>query len=376
MAQLRDGTLEAIEPRGKRSADEDLGNAAIIPGLVNAHTHLDLSGTRGQIPPSDPDHFPDWLRAVIASRIARTAEQVRAEIQLGRQECLRFGTTLVGDISADGGSWEALATSPMRAVVFRELIGLSEPRARAAAEAGALWYETHRSTATCRPALSPHSPYSARKSLLLHSGESGLVAIHLAESPGEMELLRSHSGPFVPFLQRLGAWDETGFVDSIETIIRANRHAPRALFVHANYLPLEAAKLFQPNMSIVYCPRTHAAFQHAPHPFREFLERGVRVCLGTDSLASNPDLDLLAEARFVHQQYPDFPGDRLLRMATLSGAEALGWADECGSLEVGKSADLAVVPLPDQDGDPYELLFAQQPGSRLSIFRGQTVATH
>src|SRR5205823_4598822 len=84
-----------------------------------------------------------------------------------------------------------------------------------------------------------------------------------------------------------------------------------------------------------YCPRTHAAFGHPPHPFREFLSRGVRVCLGTDSLASNPDLDLLAEARFVYATYPDFPGEQLLRMVTLSGAEALGWADEPGRLAAG-----------------------------------------
>ena len=125
-------------------------------------------------------------------------------------------------------------------------------------------------------------------------------------------------------------------------------------------------------MSIVYCPRTHAAFRHPPHPFREFLARGVRVCLGTDSLASNPDLDILAEARFVRSRYPDFPGDQLLRMVTLAGAEALGWADECGSLEAGKSADLVAVPLPDCDeADPHELLLGEDAGERRTMFRGQ-----
>src|SRR5205814_8406147 len=120
-----------------------------------------------------------------------------------------------------------------------------------------------------------------------------------------------------------------------------------------------------PPSTLVYCPRTTAAFGHPPHPFREFLQRGVRVALGTDSLASNPDLDLLAEMRFVHQRHPDFPGDALLRMGTLSGAEALGWADETGSLTPGKSADLVVVPLPDIDGDPYQLLFeSPQPVAR------------
>jgi cytosine/adenosine deaminase-related metal-dependent hydrolase len=95
------------------------------------------------------------------------------------------------------------------------------------------------------------------------------------------------------------------------------------------------------------------------------------VCLGTDSLASNPDLDILAEARFVRSRYPDFPGDQLLRMVTLTGAEALGWADECGSLEAGKSADFVAVPLPDADAsDPHELLLAGHAGERRTMFRG------
>jgi cytosine/adenosine deaminase-related metal-dependent hydrolase len=123
--------------------------------------------------------------------------------------------------------------------------------------------------------------------------------------------------------------------------------------------------------TIVYCPRTHAAFGHPPHPFCEFLQRGVRVALGTDSLASNPDLDLLAEARFVHQRYPDVPGETILRMATLSGAEALGWADETGSLTPGKSADLVVLPLPEDEADPYRLMLESSTKVRAVLFRGQ-----
>src|SRR5207247_1775571 len=122
--------------------------------------------------------------------------------------------------------------------------------------------------------------------------------------------------------------------------------------------------------TIVYCPRTHAAFGHLPHPFRDFLQRGVRVALGTDSLASNPDLSILSEMRFIHERYPDFPGDTLLRMGTLSGAEALGWADETGSLTPGKSADLVVVPLANKEGDPYRLLFHSETKVARTLFRG------
>ncbi|HEV3385277.1 MAG TPA: amidohydrolase family protein [Gemmata sp.] len=369
---LRGETIEAVSPRGDRTPDEDLGNAAIIPGLVNAHTHLDLSGARAQIPPTDPEHFTDWLRGVIAYRRSRSLEQVRTDIQTGLSECLRCGTTLLGDITADGGgSWEAIAAERVRGVVFRELIGLNAERAEAARIAGWKWYQAHPATTTCKPALSPHSPYSARESLLNGVYERATVAIHLAESPGEMELIRSHSGPFVLFLQQLGAWDESGLIRSIDGIIAAHRSMGTTLFIHGNYLQPEVVQSFTPGMSIVYCPRTHAAFKHPPHPFREFLARGARVCLGTDSLASNPDLDIIAEARLVHQLFPDFPGDQLLRMVTLSGAEALGWSDMCGSLEVGKSADLVVVPLPDREADPHELLLANHSGERRTMFRGE-----
>src|SRR5205085_9922625 len=120
---VRGDRVEAVEPSGARTADEDFGNAAIIPGLVNPHTHLDLSGARGLIPPTDPDHFTDWLRGVIAYRRSRTPEQVQADTRAGLAECLRCGTTLVGDIAAGGASYPAVSAAPVRAVLFWEVIG-------------------------------------------------------------------------------------------------------------------------------------------------------------------------------------------------------------------------------------------------------------
>jgi cytosine/adenosine deaminase-related metal-dependent hydrolase len=169
-----------------------------------------------------------------------------------------------------------------------------------------------------------------------------------------VELLASHEGPFVQFLTDLGVWAPGGLAFSFGQVVQSSSNARRLLLIHCNYLSTDLH--LPPTATVVYCPRTHAAFGHPPHPFRDFLARGVRVALGTDSLASNPDLDLLGEARFLHQRYPDVPGATVLRMATLSGAEALGWADETGSLEAGKSADLAVVPLPDHDNEAHALV--------------------
>jgi cytosine/adenosine deaminase-related metal-dependent hydrolase len=370
---IRGEKFEAVEPHDTRTPDEDLGNTAIIPGLVNAHTHLDLSGARGLIPPTDPDYFTDWLRGVIAYRRSRSPEQVQADIRAGLAECLRLGTTLIGDIAGEGASWDVISETDVRAVVFHELIGLSEERVRESIRTTFRWLRRYRVTTTCQPGVSPHSPYSFRADRLLHLDHvpdyADRLTIHLAETPAELELLRRQSGAFVIFLSDLGVWDPSGLAWGPEQVVDFTRYMKHALYAHCNYLSPETA--FADNQTIVYCPRTHAAFGHPPHPFREFLARGVRVCLGTDSLASNPDLDVLAEARFVRARYPDFPGEVLLRMVTLSGAEALGWANECGSLEPGKSADLVAVPLPDKDAaDPHELLLGEDARERRTMFRG------
>ncbi len=368
---IRGDKIEAVEPRGVRSADEDIGNVALIPGLVNAHTHLDLSGARGLIPPTDPDHFTDWLRGVIAYRRNRSEADTLADIDAGLAECLRFGTTLIGDIASEGKSWDTLCTAKTRAVVFHELIGLTQSGVERWKDA--VRWAKDRTVDDCRAGFSPHAPYSVNAAVMMKSVENVRpVTIHLAESPAEVELLASRAGPFVPFLQQLGVWEGAVLASSLPWVVRWTTHAGTrrpVLYAHANYLPTDVP--INPHASIVYCPRTHAAFGHPPHPFRDFLARGVRVCLGTDSLASNPDLDILAEARYVHAMYPDFPGEQLLKMVTLSGAEALGWADECGSLEPGKSADLVAVPLPDVEGDPHELLFSETPGERRTMWRGE-----
>lgn len=369
---VRGDRIAAVEPRGGRTPDVDLGNVALIPGLVNAHTHLDLSGARGLVPPTDADHFTDWLRGVIAYRRGRTPEQAQADIRAGLAEALRFGTTLLGDIAAGGASWAALAAAPARAVVFHELIGLSPERAKIASYQTVSWHAASPDTPTCRKGYSPHAPYSARLRLFRGCGQGELYATHLAESPAEMELLATRTGPFVEFLKSVGAWDESA-LGSLERLLRQTQHpdGPRYQFAHANYLPPGIWHLIRRDHTIVYCPRSHATFGHPRHPVADFLARGVRVCLGTDSLASNPDLDPLAEARFVRTRRPDIPPDVILKMVTLAGAEALGWADEAGSLEAGKSADAVAVPLPDHDAaDPHELLLADHPGARRTLFRG------
>jgi cytosine/adenosine deaminase-related metal-dependent hydrolase len=373
---ISDGRVIGVAKHGRVKADHDFGNAAIVPGFVNAHTHLDLTGARGKTPPT-PD-FTAWLRGVIAYRQSRTPEQVDEDIREGIAECLRQGTTTVGDISIEGRTRESLTGASIRSVVFHELIGLSTERSAIAWERFEWWRKSFEATDRCRPGVSPHAPYSVSSSLYANAMVAGIpLAIHLAESREELSLMDDRRGAFIPLLKELDAWFPDNLLPDARWIaeLRIDLHPRIAhpyLFVHCNYLGADARIL--PWGTVIYCPRTHAAFSHPPHPFREFLARGVRVALGTDSLASNPDLSLLAEARFIASSYPDFDRATLLRMATLNGAEALGWSDETGSLAPSKSADFAVVALPDRDeADPHELLFNSDLPVQSTWFRGECV---
>src|SRR4051794_32505972 len=153
--------IAAVEPHGKRKADVDLGDVAIVPGFVNTHTHLDLTGARGLTPPVSA--FTRWLQSVIAFRRHRSPDDVYTDTVEGVAESLRSGTTLVGDISGDGGSWKPVSSSPLRAVVYRELIGFTPDRLAQVKPTLEDWRTRCLESETCRPGLSPHAPYSAHR---------------------------------------------------------------------------------------------------------------------------------------------------------------------------------------------------------------------
>lgn len=366
---VQDDRIVAVEPAGNRTSDYDFGNAIILPGFVNAHTHLDLSGLRGLLPPSAD--FVGWLRGVIAHRRSRTPEQIQQDTLMGLREALYYGTTLVGDISGLGLSWDVLQAAPCRAIVFYELLGLTADRARVAWDLAAAWLHDHKSTATCLTGLSPHAPYSVRAALFRKASQAGVpLSVHCAESQAEMELLEQRQGPFVSFLKELGVWDPAGLVAGIDGLLKETADARHCLLVHANYLPWP--RKLPAGRTVVYCPRTHAAFGHPDHPLRSLMRLGYQVALGTDSLASNPDLDLLAEMRFVQERYPEIQPEPIVRMGTINGARALGWGRLAGGLTKHKSADFVVLDLPNDAGrDPYPLVLDPRSRIRAVYFQGQ-----
>jgi cytosine/adenosine deaminase-related metal-dependent hydrolase len=191
------------------------------------------------------------------------------------------------------------------------------------------------------------------------------LAIHLAESAAEIELLAHKTGPFVDFLNRKNLWQPDRITASLPELVAA---CERHLIIHGNFID---PSMLTPQHKLVYCPRTHAAFGHPPYPLREFLASGATIALGTDSLASNPDLDILAEARFVRERFPDLDGRSILAMVTINGACALRFDHQVGSIEVNKRADLTIIPLAKGHTDPHDgALFSNFSSPRIAFVGG------
>jgi cytosine/adenosine deaminase-related metal-dependent hydrolase len=385
---IRDGRIEWIGPAAERTPDLDLGNVAILPGLVNAHTHLDLTPLGGPQPTSEEDEL-DWLRRVISQRSSPPAEGLEAAVVRNLGECLRSGTTLVSDISAQGLSWAFAAAAPIRAVIYYEMIGLVRDRGLESSRLAFEWLARikpeEQVAANARPGLSPHAPYSTAGWLYQRAADTKLpLATHLAEMPEERELLKFRDGRLREFLEDLGAWDEqwAPLGSSPADYVRKGKlRNADWLIAHGTYLdPLEFWQLRpqsapdQERVAIAFCPRTHARFGHRPHPFREMLERGVVVCIGTDSRASSPSLSVHEEIQFLRQEDPTLPAHLLISMATLFGAWALRADNVTGSLKAKKSADLAIIRLPDRD-EPELLDLVLDADARVAatVFEGRFV---
>jgi cytosine/adenosine deaminase-related metal-dependent hydrolase len=341
----------------------DLVSVALLPALVNAHTHLEFSHL--EQPLGKPGiSLPEWIRLVIAER-ARGDRPADGPLS-GLVESLRLGVTTIGNISTGTPAAPSVA---MCTTHFHEVIGFSRARAESAMNALVEQIGDHRpgglsvSTAALlgiQYGISPHSPYTVSPVLLtelvLHAQQHNMpMAMHVAESKEELELLRNGTGPFQELLEERGMWDDEAIPRGSRPLdyLRMLAEAPRALVIHGNYLDDEERFFLAANsedLSLIHCPRTHSYFFHPTFPLPQLLASGVQVALGTDSRASTPDLDLLAEMRHVARLHPQIHPQEILRLGTLAGAQALGRADEVGSITPGKLANLVAIPIPDDAG--------------------------
>lgn len=326
----------------------DLGDSIVLPGLINAHAHLELSNCAAGESPTGS--FVDWIMTIPKRR---QGDDPAAATRTGIGQCLKFGVSCVGDISQQAeASRRELSRSPLRAVSFGEVLGLGGLRWKFdTLLAGAM--ELSSASPRLRIGLSPHAPYTVDlpgyEQCLRLSIDRGLpLATHLAESPDEKEFLTSHSGPFRDLWYTIGTWTDdvqTWLGSPIEMAHGIGLLMHPTLLAHVNYCTdAEMELLAHGRASVVYCPQTHAFFGHPPHRWREMLDRGINLAVGTDSCASSPDLNLVEDLRVLRRLAPDLPIEVLWELITLRAAKALQYDDEIGSLAAGKRADFVVFP--------------------------------
>lgn len=336
----------------------DWGSSIILPGLVNTHCHLEL--TRLHEPARMPASFADWLSTVTVGRGARAKGDYLESVRLGAKMSLAGGTTMIGDVSTSGASWEELKTQQLRKVVFEEIASLEPATASEAVSALKLRLDSMKTDGYLSFSVSPHAPYSVSPELYRAVagivGDKGVrLATRVAETRQELEFLKTGLGEFKDFLSDSGVlpngWAPPGLAP-VPYLEQLGILDHPAILVHCNYLDEESmARILSRSCSVVYCPRSHAFFGHELHPVRQLLDMGINVALGTDSLASSDSLSILDEMRFLYQNRKDLKTDEIVRMATLNGAVALGFGGVLGRLRRGYWADMTVLRLPQNLSD-------------------------
>ncbi len=336
----------------------DLGDAVLLPGLVNAHTHLELTAMRGFL---EDMTFFDWIITLTrARREVLSDTDLAFAARAGIHEGLAAGVTTFADTCQSGVSLAAMRDLDVRGVMYLEVFG-PDPAARDEALAdfcGRLTTLRAGETDLVRLGVSPHAPYSVSAELFSAVGDLALAegfpcAIHLAESEDETRFVRDGMGPWAESHQRRGIAMSARHASPVAFVSSTGVLRARPLLIHCVTVSEDDIRLMRDaDCPVAHCAVSNAKLGHGIAPLTDFLEAGLRVGLGSDSVASNNRMDMLEEARAavlgqrLRARSPHaLSAETALELATLGGARALGIADRVGSLEVGKDADLAAFPL-------------------------------
>ena len=339
----------------------EFGAAALMPGLVNCHSHLELTVMRGYLEAEAADFFA-WLRKLTVARMFRmTADDLRVSATWGAVEAARAGVTTLADAASDAAaSIAALRDVGLRGTVYQEVFGPDERMAREQWAKSREQIEALRGgeTALVRVGVSPHAPYTVSAPLLELVTDYALaerrpLMMHAAESEAETLLIRDGRGPFAADYARRGIeWHAPG-VSPIQYLARVGVLRARPLLAHCirvDDADLETIKTS--GASVAHCPKSNAKLGHGHAPYHKFL--ALRHGLGSDSVASNNTCDLLEEARtalvaaraFAPEALSALTAQQALFDATAGGAQALDNDDaQTGTLAVGRQADLIAVRL-------------------------------
>ena len=364
------------EISAQHSAQEvvDLGEQALLPGLINAHCHLDYTCFRGTIPRQKS--FTDWIRAINAEKAKLSAEDYVASINEGFAEAKRFGTTTIANLTAFPELVSHIQ-SPIRTWWFAELIDVRDPsRANEIVDAA-----LEQLKATEHWGLAPHAPFTASANLYRRCEEIAgskdvLLTTHLAESREEISMFRDGNGPLYEFLKEIGRdMSDCGNETPLKRFVGrlGDASLPNWILAHVNELvqsDFDLLKGSATKFQIVHCPRSHDYFGHSPFQLHKLRELGFNICLGTDSLASNDDLSLFAEIRAFQKKFPNVRPEDILKMVTVNSAHSMNQENSLGKVRSGFVADLIAVPCERSTSGFEEILGFDQPVS-WSMIGGQ-----
>ena len=376
-----------------RNAGEivDLGEQVLLPGLINAHCHLDYTCLRGKIPPQKC--FTGWIQAINAEKAMLASNDYLASINEGFAEAKRFGTTTIANLTAFPERIPQIH-APIRTWWFAELIDVRAPEGANKLVDAAIQSLGRVRSPGALGGLAPHALFTASRDLFNYCEEKAkrdhiLLTTHLAESREEMEMFRNASGTLYEFIKSIGRrMDDCGnktpleiFLNSIRgggtpnrpPTIEVNRPYRQWIVVHLNELTendfvlLESSKL---QFHVVHCPKSHRYFGHSPFQFERLHSLGFNVCLGTDSLASNDSLSLFDEMRAFQKAFPSVLPEQILEMVTVNPARVLGQEHELGRIRPGFEADLIAVPCSGST-DVFEQILAFERPVNWAIVNGE-----
>jgi cytosine/adenosine deaminase-related metal-dependent hydrolase len=347
--------------------DDDLGDAILLPGLVNAHTHLELTAFRGLL---DDLPFREWIATLQSAKEAvMKPDDFLNAARLGVAEGLLAGVTTFADSCDSGVALRAMRELGARGIMYQEVFGPDPAQSdRAVADLRAKIDRLRADeTPLQRLGVSPHAPYTVSDALFAaaaaYAGEAELpMAIHIAESDAEARLVRGAGGPFADALRARYIAAARRGRSPIEMLQRLGVLARRPLLIHCVHVDADDVNtIARADCPVAHCPASNAKLGHGIAPLVELLAAGVPVGLGSDSVASNNRMDVLEEARLAVLLQRARTGDptavparAALELATLGGARALGLDAEVGTLEEGKAADLAAFPLGDPRAVPWQ----------------------
>ena len=350
--------------RARNSGDVvDLGECALLPGLINAHCHLDYTCLRGQI--RRPSSFAGWIREINERKAALTPDDYVQSIAAGFAEAASFGTTTIANLEAFPSLLPRVIPSPLRTWWFAEMIDV-----RGAVSASEIHTQMSHDLAAAGDALghiglAPHAPFTAsvplyRATAEIAAAHGSPASTHLAESREEMEMFSAQRGALFDLMSPFGRLAEDAERGTpVASMLQHNLLNDRWIVAHLNEVTEADFELLAsaPKFHVVHCPRSHDYFQHSRFAFERLNQLGFNICLGTDSLASNKDLSLFREMRQLSRTIPGLAPPELLEMVTIRAAKALRQQDAIGRLRVGFKADLiAVASTATQDSVFEEVL--------------------